>query len=74
VARWQGILFAALVGYTYPNPLESDTDTSLFEQYFLPIGNVIPWLHEENTAAHIAGAILFLVLAVILSRFAKRKI
>ena len=69
-----GILFAALVGYTYPNPLNPATDTSLFEQYFLPIGNVIPWLHEENTAAHVAGAILFLVLAVILSRFAKRKI
>lgn len=69
-----GILFAALVGYTYPNPLNPATDTSLFEQYFLPIGNVLPWLHEENTAAHIAGGILFLVLAVILSRFAKRKI
>ena len=69
-----GILFAALVGYTYPNPLDPTTDTSLFEQYFLPIGNVMPWLHEENTAAHIAGAVLFLVLAVILSRFAKRKI
>ena len=69
-----GILFAALVGYTYPNPLNPATDTSLFEQYFLPIGNVIPWLHEENTAAHVEGAILFLVLAVILSRFAKRKI
>jgi len=69
-----GILFAALVGYTYPNPLDATRDTSLFEQYFLPIGNVIPWLHEENTAAHIAGAVLFLVLAVILSRFAKRKI
>jgi hypothetical protein len=35
---------------------------------------VLPWLHEENTAAHIAGGILFLVLAVILSRFARRKI
>ena len=69
-----GILFAALVGYTYPNPLDPTSDTSLFEQYFLPIGNVIPWLHEENTAAHVAGGVLFLVLAVILSRFAKRKI
>jgi putative OPT family oligopeptide transporter len=69
-----GILFAALVGYTYPNPLNPATDTSLFEQYFLPIGNLLPWLHEENTAAHIAGGILFVVLAVILSRFAKRKI
>jgi len=69
-----GILFAALVGYTYANPANPGTDTSLFEQYFLPIGNVIPWLHEENTAAHIAGVVLFLILAVILSRFAKRKI
>ena len=69
-----GILFAALVGYTYPNPLNPAQDTSLFEQYFLPIGNVIPWLHEENTAAHLAGAALFFALAVILSRFAKRKI
>jgi putative OPT family oligopeptide transporter len=69
-----GILFAALVGYTYPNPVDPTRDTSLFEQYFLPIGNVLPWLHEENTAAHIAGGILFLILAVILSRFAKRKI
>jgi putative OPT family oligopeptide transporter len=69
-----GILFAALVGYTYPNPLNPATDTSFFEQYFLPIGNVIPWLHEENTAAHVAGGVLFLVLAIILSRFAKRKI
>ena len=69
-----GILFAALVGYTYPNPLNPAQDTSLFEQYFLPIGNVIPWLHEENTAAHLAGAALFFALAVVLSRFAKRKI
>jgi putative OPT family oligopeptide transporter len=69
-----GILFAALVGYTYPNPSNPGVDTSLFEQYFLPIGNVIPWLHEESAAAHIAGVVLFLALAVILARFAKRKI
>jgi len=69
-----GILFAALVGYTYANPSNPGADTSLFEQYFLPIGNVIPWLHEENAAAHVAGVVLFLALAVILSRFAKRKI
>jgi putative OPT family oligopeptide transporter len=69
-----GILFAALVGYTYPSAADPNVDSSLFHDYFEPIGNIVPWLHEDGTGAHIAGGLLFLALAVILSRFAKRKI
>ncbi|HUQ89270.1 MAG TPA: oligopeptide transporter, OPT family [Vicinamibacterales bacterium] len=69
-----GILFAALVGYTYPSATNPGVDSSLFHDYFEPIGNIVPWLHEDNAAAHIAGGLLFLALAVILARFAKRKI
>ena len=49
-------------------------ESSLLADYFAPIGNIVPWLHEDGTGAHIAGALLFLALAVILSRFARRKI
>jgi len=71
-----GILFAALVGYTYAAPTAANpaAESSLFADYFAPIGNIVPWLHEDGTGAHIAGGLLFLALAVILSRFARRKI
>jgi len=73
-----GILFAALVGYTYAAPTAQNpaAESSLFADYFAPIGDVQAWkwLHEDGTGAHIAGALLFLALAVILSRFARRKI
>ena len=69
-----GILFAALFGYTYASAANPAVDTSLWADYFEPIGSMVPWLHGESTAAHVAGAGLFVVLAVILSRFAKRKI
>jgi hypothetical protein len=46
----------------------------LYADYFAPIGNIAPWLREETAAAHIAGGLLFFALAVVLSRFAKRKI
>ena len=35
---------------------------------------MIPALHGEDTMAHVAGGILFFVLAVILARFAQRKV
>jgi putative OPT family oligopeptide transporter len=69
-----GILFAALFGYTYASSANPSVETSLWADYFEPIGNIVPWLHGESSGAHIAGAALFLVLAVILSRFAYRKI
>jgi putative OPT family oligopeptide transporter len=69
-----GILYAALVGYTYPSAADPNVETSLFADYFAPIGNIAPWLREESTAAHVAGGLLFLALAVILARFARRKI
>ncbi len=69
-----GILYAALVGYTYPSADNPDVETSLFADYFAPIGNIAPWLREDSTAAHIAGGLLFFALAVIVARFAKRKI
>jgi hypothetical protein len=31
-------------------------------------------LHEETTIGHIAGGLLFFALAVVLARFAQRKI
>jgi putative OPT family oligopeptide transporter len=69
-----GILYAALVGYTYPSAADPNVETSLFADYFAPIGNIAPWLREESTAAHVAGGLLFFALAVILARFARRKI
>jgi len=56
-----GILFAILVGTGYIEPFQS-------------IGNVIPALHGETAVAQIASALLFLALAVIVSRMAIRKV
>jgi len=56
-----GIIFAILVGTGYIEPFQS-------------IGNLIPFLHEETAVGQIAGALLFLALAVIVSRMAMRKV
>jgi putative OPT family oligopeptide transporter len=56
-----GILFAFLVGTDTIGPFQA-------------IGNAIPALHGEEPFAHIAGALLFLALAMILARFAKREV
>ena len=56
-----GILFAVLVGTATIAP-------------FQVIGEAIPVLHDEGPFAHIAGALLFLALAGILARFAKREV
>ena len=56
-----GIIFAILVGTGYIEPFQS-------------IGNVIPALHGETAVAQIASALLFLALAVIVSRMAIRKV
>jgi len=71
-----GILYAILYGYQYAAPTAANPNatSSLYADYFAPIGEIVPWLHGENTAAQIAGALLFLALAVVLSRFARRKI
>jgi hypothetical protein len=41
---------------------------------FQSIGNALPFLHHEGASGQIAGAVLFTTLAVILSRFARRRI
>jgi putative OPT family oligopeptide transporter len=71
-----GILFAILFGYQWVQPTADNPNamTSLYAEYFAPVGEIVPWLHGESTAAHVAGGLLFLALAVILSRFARRKI
>jgi putative OPT family oligopeptide transporter len=56
-----GILFAILVGTGYIAPFQA-------------IGNIIPALHEETAIGQIASAVLFLALAVIVSRMAMRKV
>ncbi|MGH9382898.1 MAG: OPT family oligopeptide transporter [Vicinamibacterales bacterium] len=56
-----GILFAVLVG--------TDTIGS-----FQGIANAIPSLHGEEAFAHIAAGLLFLALAMILVRYAKREV
>jgi putative OPT family oligopeptide transporter len=56
-----GILFAVLVG----------TDTIA---PFQVIGDAIPALHGEDTLAHVAGGLLFLGLAMILAKYAKREV
>jgi uncharacterized oligopeptide transporter (OPT) family protein len=60
-----GILFAVLVG------IEQRGITIL--PTLQSIGNAIPFLRDGNSG-QIAGALMFFVLAVILSRFAKRKV
>jgi putative OPT family oligopeptide transporter len=56
-----GIIFAILVGTGYIAPFQS-------------IGNLIPALHEETAVGQIASALLFIALAVIVSRMAMRKV
>jgi putative OPT family oligopeptide transporter len=56
-----GILFAVLVGTGTIAPLQA-------------IGNVFPYFHEENLVGQLATAALFFLLAVIVARFAMRKV
>ena len=56
-----GILFAVLVGTETIAPFQA-------------IGNALPWLHDESGFAHIAGGLLFLGLAGITARAARRTI
>jgi uncharacterized oligopeptide transporter (OPT) family protein len=56
-----GILFAILVGTDMIGPFQA-------------IGNALPFLHGEDAMGHILGGVLFLALAVILSRYAQRRI
>ena len=55
-----GVLYAILVG------------TGKI-QIFQAVGNAVPFLHEDVTGL-IAGALLFLALAIILARYAQRKL
>ncbi|MGH9174636.1 MAG: OPT/YSL family transporter, partial [Vicinamibacterales bacterium] len=56
-----GILFAILVGTGTIAPFQA-------------IGNALPFLHGEGVLGQLLGALLFLALAVILSRFARRRL
>jgi putative OPT family oligopeptide transporter len=56
-----GILYAVLVGTETIGP-------------FQQIGNLVPWLHDSAPIAHVAGALLFLSLAMVTARAARRKI
>jgi putative OPT family oligopeptide transporter len=56
-----GILFAILVGTGSIEPFQS-------------IGNLIPSMHGETAIGQIASALLFVALAVIVSRMAMRKV
>jgi putative OPT family oligopeptide transporter len=56
-----GILFAILVGTGSIEPFQS-------------VGNIFPALHGETAVGQIASALLFLALAVIVSRMAMRKV
>ena len=56
-----GILFAILVGTGSIAPFQA-------------IGNILPALHGETAVGQIASALLFLALAVIVSRMAMRKV
>jgi putative OPT family oligopeptide transporter len=56
-----GILFALLFGLEWLGPFQA-------------VGNALPWLHGEDAMGHILGALLFLALAVILARFAQKKL
>src|SRR5262245_15568259 len=56
-----GIVFAILVGTGSVEPFQA-------------IGNLIPALHGETTVGQIASALLFIALAVIVSRMAMRKV
>jgi putative OPT family oligopeptide transporter len=56
-----GILFAVLVGTGSIEPFQA-------------VGNILPALHGETAVGQIASALLFLALAVIVSRMAMRKV
>ncbi len=56
-----GILYAILVGADWLRP-------------FQVVGEMIPSLGGEEAFGQIAGAMLFLALAVVLTRFAQRKV
>jgi putative OPT family oligopeptide transporter len=56
-----GILFAILVGTGSIEPFQS-------------IGNLIPAMHGETAVGQIASALLFVALAIIVSRMAMRKV
>jgi putative OPT family oligopeptide transporter len=56
-----GILFAILVGTNTIEPFQA-------------IGNALPFLHGEGLAGQLAGALFFFALAMILARFAQRRI
>ena len=56
-----GILYAILFGTGSLPP-------------FAAIGNALPFLHGEDVVGQLAGAALFFVLAVVLARFAQRRL
>jgi putative OPT family oligopeptide transporter len=56
-----GILFAVLVGTDTIGPFQA-------------IGNAIPWFHGDTTLAQLASSLLFLALAAVTARAARRKI
>ena len=56
-----GILYAVLFGADWLAP-------------FQVVGNMMPALRGEELLGQAAGALLFIALAVILARFARRKI
>ena len=56
-----GILFAVLVGTDTIGP-------------FQRVGDMLPWFHDDTSVAKIASGLLFLALAVVTARAAKRKI
>ena len=56
-----GIVFAVLVGTGALGPLQI-------------LGNAFPFFHEDTAVGQIATALLFLALAAIVARVAKRKI
>jgi putative OPT family oligopeptide transporter len=56
-----GILFAVLVGTETIGPFQA-------------IGNLTPWLHDDGTVAQIGTSLLFLALAVVTARAARRRL
>ena len=63
-----GILVAVLVGAQ-----QSERFKSVGLDRFQSIGNAVPFLHQ-GTSGYVAGALLFLALALILGRAAQKKI
>jgi uncharacterized oligopeptide transporter (OPT) family protein len=56
-----GILYAVLVGTNTIGPFQA-------------IGNAVPWLHDDGNIAQIAGGLLFLALAVVTVRAARKQL